>query len=390
MTMTDEVMKMKFTNRLTTTLSFSNYQDTNNVLVASGIVVGSLALLYQINWPRLIFRSIFGVLAPTKERLWPSDSTELSPQIRGMAWMLRSGPPPPHDVKPIRTMMRYFWPNVWPAIGYDIRIETLPTPRGEDSETILIWPRRRTNIESDDDNDTALIHIHGGGMIAGTTGTERGLAVELARRLQVPVLSIDYRLVPEASVEEAVQDVVDSYIYFTKTYPQFCKISFLGGSAGAGHSLLATLKLKQLGVSPQPTSLVLSSPAPGMEFLPPEDSYGSWKSIQENADVDGYMAGEFYQYVTSVVYGSETNKEYFRTHLSDLRGLPPCFITVGTYEVVLDGARKLAKNLTASKVKATYKEYWKMQHCHFTFFEFTSESSKALDELIEWLQKSWK
>ena len=59
MTMTDEVMKMKFTNLLTSTLSFSNYQDTNNVLVASGIVVGSLALLYQINWPRLIFRSIF-------------------------------------------------------------------------------------------------------------------------------------------------------------------------------------------------------------------------------------------------------------------------------------------------------------------------------------------
>lgn len=357
-----------------------------NLLVAGAITTTLGVALCSINWPRVIFASIFSVLAPAKERLWPSDDVKISPQARGLAWILLAGPPPPHDIGPIRTMMKYFWPNVWPPEGKDISIQRLPTPR-EDSETLLIWPKQSTSTST---KDAALIHIHGGGMIAGTTGTERGLAVELARRLQVPVLSVDYRLVPDSLVEEAVQDAVDAYQYFVQKYPQFTKLSFLGGSAGAGHSLLATLKLKELGVTPLPTSLVLSSPGPGMEFLPPEDPYNSWKSLKENAPVDGYMAGEFYQYVTSVVYGQDANKEYFRSQLTSLEGLPACLVTIGSYEVLLDGARKLVKSLEGANVEVNYKEYWKMQHCHFAFFEFTPESSVALDELIEWLQQSWK
>ena len=341
--------------------------------------------LSRINWPRLIFRSIFGVLAPTKERIWPSDDTSLSPQVRGLAWLLLAGPPPPHDIQPIRTMMKYFWPNVWPPVGNDITIETLPTPR-PDSQTLLIGHDRSSTTEG----DVALIHIHGGGMVAGTTGTERGLAVELSRRTKVPVLSIDYRLIPEALVEEAVQDVVTAYQYFLDKFPQYTKITFIGGSAGAGHSLLATLKLKEKNIQPLPTSLVLTSPGPGMEFLDPEDEIESWKSLKENAPMDGYMAGEFYQYVTSIVYAPSQNREYLRQQLKHLRGLPPCLVTAGSYEVILDGVHKLYHNLQAAEVQVEYKEYQKMQHCHFAFFEFTPESSQALDELVDWVKASWK
>ena len=359
-----------------------NQQHSSILATGAAITLGA-AVLYQINWPRLIFRFVFSILAPTKERLWPSDDERISPQARGMAWVLLAGPPPPHDIQPIRTMMKYFWPNAWPREGKDIQVEILPTPR-KGSQTLLIWPQPIKR------NNTAVIHLHGGGMVAGTTGTERGFAVELARRLKVPVLSIDYRLVPENLVQDAVQDVVDAYQYFLKNYPQFTKLSFLGGSAGAGHSLLAALKLKELGVKPSPTSLVLSSPGPGMEFLPPEDVYNSWNSLKENAPFDGYMAGEFYQYVTSIVYQAEENKDCFRKQLADLEGLPPCLVTMGSYEVILDGARKLVQCLRDAKVKVDSIEYWKCQHCHFAFFEIAPESSAALDELIGWIEKSWE
>lgn len=380
------------------TAAFYNHYNRPTWLAATATtaaLLGAVAL-YKINWPRLLFRTIFAVVAPTKERLWPSDDPAfISPQSRGLAWILLAGPPPPHDIYLIRKLMRHFWPHVWPPIDTKkITIETLPTPR-EDSETILILP---SNNSSNKNNNTALIHVHGGGMVAGTTGTERGLAVELARRLQVPVLSIDYRLCPEYSVQEAVQDVVDAYQYFVARYPQFTKLSFLGGSAGAGHALLATLQLQNEGIQPLPTSLVLSSPGPGMEFLPPVDDIHTsnsttyWKSLTENAPVDGYMAGGFYQYVTGIVYGNRVNAEYFQSQLqvSNLQTLPPTLVTAGSYEVILSGVRKLVMCLQAANVKVDYKEYPKMQHCHFTFFEFTPEASTALDELIAWLQNSWK
>ena len=113
-------------------------------------------------------------------------------------------------------------------------------------------------------------------------------------------------------------------------------------------------------------------------------------AVFTNAPVDGYMAGDFYQYVTSLVYKPEANKQYFRKQLASLEGLPPCLVTIGSYEVILDGANKLVNCLKAAKVKVDYKQYWKMQHCHFAFFELTPESSIALDDLIQWLQASWK
>jgi acetyl esterase/lipase len=360
-------------------------------LVAASVPFLLMYGLTQINWPRTIFRCIVSVVAPTKERIWPSDDESLSPQVRGLAWVLLSGPPPPHDIQPIRTMMKYFWPNVWPPQGDDIRVEQVPTPR-IDSESLWISPP----TQALKDASACLIHLHGGGMVAGTTGTEQGLAVELSRRLGVPVLSVDYRLVPDNTVADGVEDVVAAYQWLLKNHPHIKQISFLGGSAGAMHSLLAAIIIKELCLQIQPTSLVLSSPAPGMEFLPggSNNEDERWTSLQENAPKDGFMAGEFYQYVTSVVYNDETNQAYFRRQLSKLSGLPPCLVTAGTYEVILDGVRSLVKalrdaNSNGSSV-VTYKEYWKMQHCHFTFFEFTPESSVALDELVAWLQDTWK
>ena len=208
-------------------LSTSMRRNTQLIVVAAAAPVAMVLLSRAaVNWPRCLFRFVFGVVAPTKERWFPSDDLSLSVQARGMAWILRAGPPPPHDVHPIRTMMKFFWPHVWPpndegSVSY-CRVETIPTPR-HDSQSLLVWPPnyadKQTKLEKDSDNNKlfALFHLHGGGMIAGTIGTERGLTMELARRLNVPVVSVDYRLVPEHTVQDGVDDVVAVYEWFLAT-----------------------------------------------------------------------------------------------------------------------------------------------------------------------------
>ena len=349
----------------------------------------AVALYHHVNWPRTIFRFVFGILAPVKETLWPSDSnaTDISPQSRGLAWILLTGPPPPHNVETIRNMMKHFWPHVWPIPDPNIVQVTKASISG--TESLLILPKHSTRPKA------ALLHLHGGGMIAGTTGTEQGLAVELAKRLQVPVLSVDYRLVPEHSVEDAVDDVVAAYQWMvSQEHFQDRKISFMGGSAGAGLALLAALKIRDSSSLKMPKSLVLASPAPGMEFLPTTTSTDHqtdqpWESMTYNAPKDGYMAGNFYQYVTSVVY-TEENKAYYQKALANLNGLPPCLVTSGEYEVILGGIQRLATTLQQANVKVHYREYPKMQHVHFAFFEFTPEALAGLDDIVHWLNESWK
>src|SRR5436190_19199966 len=43
-----------------------------------------------------------------------------------------------------------------------------------------------------------VVFYHGGGFVAGNIATHAPLAAEIARRLDLPVVSVEYRLAPEA------------------------------------------------------------------------------------------------------------------------------------------------------------------------------------------------
>ena len=135
--------------------------------------------------------------------------------------------------------------------------------------------------------------------------------------------------------------------------------------------------------------MVLWSAGPAFEYLPPEDTE-DWPSLKENAPHDGLMAGAFYQWVVGIVYGDKRNVDYFRKQLRDLRGLPSALVTAGGYEVLLGGIHKLRESLKMAGVDIEYREWPKMQHVHYIFFEIVPESVEALDEIVAWLRKSWK
>lgn len=150
--------------------------------------------------------------------------------------------------------------------------------------------------------------------------------------------------------------------------------------------MLTALKLVREGVK-KPKSLVLSSPGPGMEFLHGSKSF-EWKSLKNNADKDGLLAGNFYPWVAGIVY-TETNEDYFRSALRDLSGLPPCLVTAGSYEVMLGGIQNLQLALKEANVSVEYREYPKMQHVHLAFFNVMPEAAQGVGDIVSWLKQSW-
>lgn len=254
-----------------------------------------------------------------------------------------------------------------------------------------------------EDTDAAVIFVHGGGLIAGTVQTEYGVSAELSKRCHCPVLSVDYRILPENTIEEAVSDVVAAFDWLTMRYGKGKRISIVGGSAGGILTLLSGISLRDrlrrwikihaegdntrtssASTPPIPASLGILSPGPGLEWLRnPPDVH--WPSLSTNHERDGFMAGGFYHYVRHLVFDDAFTRQYFALALSDLTGLPPCLVTVGGHEVLLSGARSLADGLGKAGIAVTFREYNAMPHVHHALYFRAKESSDALDNVVAWV-----
>ena len=85
-----------------------------------------------------------------------------------------------------------------------------------------------------------------------------------------------------------------------------------------------------------------------------------------------------------MAFDDAPTRRYFASAMRDLSGLPPCLVTVGGHEVLLDGARTLAKELQKTKVKVSFTEYEQMPHVHHALYFWASKSSEALDNVVSW------
>lgn len=58
-----------------------------------------------------------------------------------------------------------------------------------------------------------IFHCHGGGFVAQSSSSHESYLRDWARRLGVPILSIDYSLAPEAPFPRALEEMVYAYCW---------------------------------------------------------------------------------------------------------------------------------------------------------------------------------
>lgn len=91
------------------------------------------------------------------------------------------------------------------------------------------------------------LHLHGGGWIAGSIGSHRGLLAELAMLLRAPVLAPAYRLAPEHPYPAGLDDAAAAYAHARSHDPDGgaapCGTVTVSGDS-AGGNLAAALALR--------------------------------------------------------------------------------------------------------------------------------------------------
>jgi acetyl esterase/lipase len=193
----------------------------------------------------------------------------------------------------------------------------------------------------------ALLWIHGGGLVLGTPQQDDAANLQLARELGITVFAASYRLAPEHPAPAALDDLVAGFRDLVARADDLgidpARIAVGGASAGGGLAAALALRLRdEGGVQPVFQLLVypmLDDRTPPdsaidrrhMRIWSPESNRWAWKS---------YLGADAATLADEVVPARRT----------DLAGLPPAWIGVGTLDLFHDEDVAYADRLRAAGV----------------------------------------
>jgi monoterpene epsilon-lactone hydrolase len=222
-----------------------------------------------------------------------------------------------------------------------------------------------------------VLYFHGGAYAIGSAAASVGLASEIARRTAGTVWTVDYRLAPEHPFPAAVDDALDAYRELLDQGVDAASIAVAGESAGGGLALALLLAIRDAGL-PQPSSAAVMSPW--------TDLTQSGGTMTTKADADPALTSRALQ-TRSADYlaGADPRTPLASPLHADLSGLPPLLIQVGSREILLDDALRLAAKAARADVAVVLQTYPFAPHVFQGFALIADEAAKALDQVAAFL-----
>ncbi|HXH09309.1 MAG TPA: alpha/beta hydrolase [Alphaproteobacteria bacterium] len=221
--------------------------------------------------------------------------------------------------------------------------------------------------------DRVLMYLHGGGYVVCSVSTHRDLMARLSRASGARVLGVDYRLAPEHPFPAAVEDATTAYRWLVSSGIPPGRIAIGGDSAGGGLTLATMVALRDAG---DPL------PAAGVCLCPWVDLEGVGASMTGKAAEDPFVRREMIEFMAQQYLGERDRRTPLAAPLyADLRGLPPLLIQVGSAEVLLDDATRIAERAKAAGVKVDLEVWDDMIHIWQIFAPMLPEGQQAIERL---------
>jgi monoterpene epsilon-lactone hydrolase len=225
----------------------------------------------------------------------------------------------------------------------------------------------------------SILYFHGGGYVLGSSKAHAEMASWIARAAQARVFVLDYRRAPEYRFPAALEDALLAYHGMLSSGIDPRAITVAGDSAGGGLTLALLTSLRDRG-EPLPSSAVCISPWVDLEM--------TGASIVSKASADPLLTREGLQQFADWYLGGQNARNPLVSPLNaDLSGLPPLLIQVGTSEILLDDALRLAERACAAGVKVTLSQYEDMPHVWHVFASFLPEGRQADNEIGEFVMQ---
>jgi acetyl esterase len=296
----------------------------------------------------------------------------LDPQVKAILEALdRAGFPPYHQVSP-EAARRILLARRAMAAGTPEKVEkvenrTILGPAGQIPVRIYA-PTGQAPLP-------VLVYFHGGGWVIGDLDSADGACRALANGAGCLVVSVDYRLAPEAKFPAAVDDCYAATVWTAEHAASLggdpSRIAVGGDSCGGNLAAVVALSARDKG-GPHLCYQLLICPIIDRNF--------ETASYRDNAEGYGLLRADmeyaWRHYLRSDVDAQNPYAAPLRA--KDLANLPPALIITAGYDVLRDEGEAYARRLHEAGVKVELAQHPTLGHGFFGMAAAVDEARRGV------------
>jgi acetyl esterase len=297
----------------------------------------------------------------------------LDPKTRPLLDLIAAlGEPPPSQQTPAefrarrergREIVNAPWTE--PAVVREIEVQGADGPL-----------RARLYDQSDAQGRPTLVYFHGGGFVYGSLDSHHPVCCRLALAGDLRVISVDYRLAPEAPFPAPHQDAIAAATFVIENAARLGvdarRVALGGDSAGACLATVAARKLRRAG-----------GPDIAFQLL----IYPVVQSVEETWSRREFAAGYFLtkeamdwfdgHYLPKGVDRHDEAVSPLLTAPPD--GLAPAYVVTAGYDPLYSEGKAYAESLNAAGVPATHVDYPDQVHGFVSLSAFSASAIPATE-----------
>jgi len=196
----------------------------------------------------------------------------------------------------------------------------------------------------------SIVFYHGGGFVIGNVETHASFCAEMARTLDLPVISVDYRLAPESPWPAAPEDCEAAARWIAESPVELGRmvtsLVLVGDSAGGNLAAVTAMSLRD---SPAKVPVIAH-----LLFYPTTDMATEYPSYTEFAD--GYFLTRDDMEWFKAGYAAELDHPRSSPLQGRVDGLPPLVLMTASLDPIRDQGRAYAAALKDAGVPVVYRE----------------------------------
>jgi acetyl esterase len=232
-----------------------------------------------------------------------------------------------------------------------------------------------------------LVFYHGGGWVIGSIDSHDALCRKLTNAIGCVVVSVDYRLAPEAKFPAAAEDCYAATLWVSENAAALgCdprRLAVAGDSAGGNLSAVVPLMARDRGKPPIAYQVMM---------YPVTDGSLETGSMRELAEgyflTHGAMVWFWNHYVRD--HHDRNNPYAAPIKATELRGLPPALVITAEYDPLRDEGEAYAAKLKAAGVPVTCTRYDGTIHGFVSMADNLDQGKKALAQVVAALKTAFR
>ncbi len=191
-------------------------------------------------------------------------------------------------------------------------------------------PARLFDVRESRDPGPVMVYYHGGGFVICDLDTHASYCAEVSRQLDIPVISIDYRLAPEHPYPAAPDDCEAATRWIAESPAELglhvTGLITSGDSAGGNLTVVTTMALRD---APAAVPVILQHP-----IYPLVSDHSDWQSHRDFSE--GYLLSAQNMIWFTKAYKGKTGEQRYAPLNFDHAAMPPTLISTASLDPLRD------------------------------------------------------